>query len=318
MPAIEIILLTVVISVVGGYLGTRYFAEKRKRERIRKRLEMLFGATEMPSTPATVLKAPVRESIHILAQHLPGLPQVRTLLVQAGYEGKLTAFFYLCAILILMPLVIASVLDIDSPAVYLVSLVLSTLPLMFLFFRAAQRKTKFSEQLPDAIDLMVAVLKSGHSIPQAVKAVADEIPAPCGTEMAEVVHRMNLGQPLSNALLYSAQRYKSYELDLIRRAVGIQAEVGGSLAELLDKTNQTLRRRLKLIRQVRVLTAQSRLTAIIVGLLPFVLAATLEYTNPGYMQPLFNTLTGKVLLVAALMFQALGVVIMTKLSTMKV
>jgi tight adherence protein B len=148
--------------------------------------------------------------------------------------------------------------------------------------------------------------------------VAEEIPAPCGTEMEEVVHRMNLGQPLSNALLYSAEKYRSYELDLIRRAVGIQAEVGGSLAELLDKTNQTLRRRLKLLRQVNVLTAQSRLTGIIVGLLPFVLAATLEYTSPGYLTPLLSSVTGRLMLGAALVLQVLGVVIMTKLSTMKV
>jgi tight adherence protein B len=239
-------------------------------------------------------------------------------LVQAGYDGKLHILLYLCATLILIPLVIATVLDFDFTVALIVSIVLAIVPFVYLLFQAAQRRRKFSEQLPDAIDLMIAVLKSGHSIPQAVKAVADEVPAPCGAEMEEVVHRMNLGQPLSNALFYSCEKYKSYELDLIRRAVSIQSEVGGSLAELLDKTNSTLRRRLKLVRQVRVLTAQSRLTAIIVGLLPFLLAATLEYTNPGYLDPLFSTVTGKLLLTAALLLQALGVVIMTRLSTMKV
>ena len=136
--------------------------------------------------------------------------------------------------------------------------------------------------------------------------------------MEEVVHRMNLGQPLAQALTYSAERYKSYELDLVRRAVAIQSEVGGSLAELLDKTNQTLRRRLKLVRQVRVLTAQARLTALIVGLLPFALAAALQYVSPGYLDPLFDTSIGEALLAAVLILQALGIGVMAKLSTVKV
>jgi tight adherence protein B len=295
------------------------FAEKRKRDQIRKRLEILFATTAMESTtPDTVLKVPVRESIHSTLTHLPGLSLIRALLAQAGYDGKLHVLFYVCSILFLFPLVIATVFDLNLAIALIAAVVLTVCPFIYLLFRAADRKRKFTEQLPDAIDLMVAVLKSGHSIPQAVKAVADEVPAPCGAEMEEVVHRMNLGQPLSNALFYSAEKYRSYELDLIRRAVGIQSEVGGSLAELLDKTNQTLRRRLKLVRQVQVLTAQSRLTAIIVGLLPFLLAATLEYTNPGYLEPLFSSVTGKLLLTAAFLLQILGVVIMTKLSTMKV
>jgi tight adherence protein B len=153
---------------------------------------------------------------------------------------------------------------------------------------------------------------------QAVKSVAEESPAPCGAEFAEVLHRLNLGQSLPDALTYSVDRFRSFELDLVRRATGIQLEVGGSLGELLDKTNSTLRQRLKLKRHVRVLTSQSRLSGVIIGLMPFLIAGMFEYMRPGYLTPLVTTGLGKIFLGSAIALQVLGVYLVKKLSTFKV
>src|SRR5208283_3769961 len=114
--------------------------------------------------------------------------------------------------------------------------------------------------------------------------VSNEAPNPCGQEFDAIFHRMNLGQPLSEALAISARSFHSYELELMQKAIAIQAEVGGSLAELLEKTNATLRQRLKLSRQLKVITSQSRLSAQIVGVLPVVLAIGLNILSPGYLQ----------------------------------
>jgi tight adherence protein B len=141
---------------------------------------------------------------------------------------------------------------------------------------------------------------------------------PLGPEFMSVFQRMNLGQPLPEALSYSVEKFQSYELDLIKRAVAIQSEVGGSLAELLDKTNQSLRQRLKLVRQVRVLTTQSRLTAVIVGILPVVLALALETISPGYLSPLTESDIGRVLIGLAVLLEILGLLVMRRMASIKV
>lgn len=148
--------------------------------------------------------------------------------------------------------------------------------------------------------------------------MSEELPTPCGTEFAEVLQRMNLGQPLSEALVYTCDKFRSFELDLMRRAIAIQAEVGGSLAELLDKTNSTLRQRLKLVRQVNILTTQSRLTALVVGLLPVFMAIGMNVINPDYLRPLMDTNLGRTLLIVGIVLQLFGIFVMKKMSTVKV
>lgn len=104
----------------------------------------------------------------------------------------------------------------------------------------------------------------------------------------------------------------------MRRAIAIQAEVGGSLAELLDKTNSTLRQRLKLVRQVNILTTQSRLTALVVGLLPVFMAIGMNVINPDYLRPLMDTNLGRTLLIVGIVLQLFGIFVMKKMSTVKV
>jgi tight adherence protein B len=145
-----------------------------------------------------------------------------------------------------------------------------------------------------------------------------EIPKPCGEEFEAILHRMNLGQPLADSLVLSARNFKSYELDLLRRAVSIQSEVGGSLAELLEKTNSTLRQRLRLVRQLKVVTAPSRLSANIIGLLPVVLAVGLNFISPGYMDILLADRLGQMMLVGVVILEVVGIMVMRRMSTMKV
>ncbi|MFA7338987.1 MAG: type II secretion system F family protein [Candidatus Obscuribacterales bacterium] len=198
------------------------------------------------------------------------------------------------------------------------SLVCCSLPMIYIAVLATRKRTKFIEQLPDAIDLMVSVLRTGHSVAQAVRSVGKESAQPLGEEFSQILQRINLGQPFGEALSSTVAKYKSDELDLIRRAITIQAEVGGSLAELLEKTNLTLRQRLKLKRQVRVLTSQSRLTGIIVGLLPLMLGSALEFLSPGYLEPLFTSDLGRMLLALAVVLEVVGIVLINKMTEVKI
>jgi tight adherence protein B len=309
------------VPVVLGAAFTWLNSKRRQRELIGSRLSRLQPLKAEEQKPLILLKASESsgtEGDNASALTLPGSVALKSLLAEAGLDEHFTSFLLTITLLIVAPLLVATFLDWNILLALLCSPMLALLPIIAVKAKAESRRVKFSEQLPDAIDLMVAVLRSGHSVPQAVKSVALEVPSPCGDEFETVLHRINLGQALPEALINSSKRFRSYELDLMQRAVAIQAEVGGSLAEILEKTNFSLRQRIKLARQLRVITAQSRLSARIVGLLPIVLAVGLNALNPGYFDALLKDKMGQMLLVGAIMLELIGVYTMEKMSTMRI
>jgi len=306
------------VPVAGGVVGTRIWVKRREQGTIAARLSRLVFPSA-PAAPRTLLKKSPWITLNWqFVSAMPGFIFLKQILSESGLENQLSNFLVLELWLLSLPALIAITFDLNIFAGICLGLVLLFFPFIFLKARARTLRTKFCEQLPDAIDLMVAVLRSGHSVAQSVKSVAQELPSPCGPEFEAILHRMNLGQPLSQSLTISAQRFHSYELDLIRRAVAIQMEVGGSLAELLDKTNSTLRERLKLAKQLRILTAQSRLSAQIVALLPIVLALGLNAMSPGYLQLLIQDNLGRGLLCASIFLEVIGIFIMQRMSTMRI
>ena len=318
---VEILLALLTIPVTGGILLARFYTRTRERRLVASRLARWSSALANVRTNRPLLRKSQGEDNKIVERLFGGLLEnqaLKSMLAQAGHESGLPKLIRLSALLFALPLIAALLLSLDPTLPFAGSVLLCLLPLAVLKIRAILQRNKFHDQLPDAIDLMVAVLRSGHSIPQAVQSVAQEIPAPCGKEFELILQRMNLGQPLSESMVISAARFESDDLDLIRRAIAIQLEVGGSLAELLDKTNGTLRQRLKLARQLRVLTAQSRLTATIVGLLPVVLAIGLNFLSPGYLQLLTNDQLGRLLVLAAIFLECMGLFLMHRMSTMRV
>jgi len=251
-------------------------------------------------------------------KRLAPLQGVERWLLLVGLPERTRLFWLIVGFLLFMPLVLSLIWPVNFYFALITGAILALVLPLVLYLKANRIRMRFVEQLPNAIDLMASVLRSGHSVPQAVKTVSDELPEPCGAEFKEVLQRMNVGQPLAQALSYSAVKFRSYELDLIRRAIAIQAEIGGSLADLIDKTNQTLKGRLKLASHVKTLTAQSRLSALIVGILPLALAVVLDFINPGYLNPLIKTEFGKTLLTVAIALEVVGVIIMKRLSGVKV
>lgn len=305
--------------VGGGVLVTRVYHSKRRSGLIAQRLRELSSVELASNKPSLLVANPDR---HRLSLSFP-LPRKllfawERLLYQNNLSGKLSQLSVSTLLLMITGFILAVEFGLPIIVCLPLALALATLPTFWLIYRKGQLYERFVNQLPAAIDLMVSVLRSGHSIPQAVQSVAEEIPAPCGAEFSDVLQRIKLGQSLTGAISISCQRFESFDLDLINKAVAIQSEVGGSLGELLHKTNETIRQRIKLARQVKALTAQSRLTALIIGIMPFALAAFLQAMNPGYLIPLVATDIGKLLLSVAVVLQILGLIIMTKLSSVKV
>ncbi|MBI2811835.1 MAG: type II secretion system F family protein [Candidatus Melainabacteria bacterium] len=321
MSEVQIVISIFIFSAVAGFVIIKRLQMRKQKQLLSERLSgFIEPQVAADDIPATLLKNNRAFSDSLLSSlgSFSLAKKIENLVFQSGVQISPASLIFASGLLFLLPVSIAMLFQFDPLIAAVVGLVLSAVPLIYILSKRAALRKKFTEQLPDAIDLMISVLRSGHSIPQAIKTVSEELPAPCGTEFAQVLQRMNLGQPLSEALVYTCDKFRSFELDLMRRAIAIQAEVGGSLAELLDKTNITLRQRIKLVRQVTVLTAQSRLTALVVGLLPVFMAIGMQTINPGYLSPLVETNFGKTLLIVAIVLQVTGLFVMKKMSTVKV
>lgn len=152
----------------------------------------------------------------------------------------------------------------------------------------SSRLIAFETQLPDTLGLWVNALRAGYSVLQAMEAIARDAPEPTMTEFQRVVKEVQLGIDVPDALDHLLERIESEDLDLVITAVNIQREVGGNLAEILSVISATIRERIKLKGEIRVLTSQGRITGYLISFLPIGLALFLNAAQPGYMGQLFE------------------------------
>jgi tight adherence protein B len=186
-------------------------------------------------------------------------------------------------------------------------------PTVALRFALHRRADKMREQLPDVLTIMASSLRAGHSFLQALDTVAREIPAPANVEFQRLVAEIRLGRPAEDALEALADRVGSPDFRWAVLAVNIQREVGGNLAEILDNVSDTLRERAMMRRQIRVLTAEGRLSAWVLAILPFAIGIYMFAVNPDYVSLLFTTQIGLFMLGVAGVLMVLGILWMRKI-----
>jgi tight adherence protein B len=184
--------------------------------------------------------------------------------------------------------------------------------------RISGRLNAFNKQLPDTIVLLSNSLRAGSSFLQSIELVSREATAPMGPEMGRVVREVNLGLGMEEALANMVRRIKSDDLDLMVTAIGVQQQVGGNLAEILDTIAFTIRERVRIKGEIRTLTAQGRYSGYLVAFLPIAIAVTLNFINPEFMQPLFTELLGQILLVTGGIMMAIGFFAIRTITDIKV
>ena len=192
------------------------------------------------------------------------------------------------------------------------------LPRMWVGRRIGSRLNSFNKQLPDTITLLSNSLRAGSSFLQSIELVSRESPAPMGPEMGRVVREVNLGLSMEEALSNLVRRIKSDDLDLMVTAIGVQQQVGGNLAEILDTIAFTIRERVRIKGEIRTLTAQGRYSGYLVAFLPIAIMITLNLINPEFMQPLFTELIGQILLVVGGIMMAIGFFAIRKITDIRV
>jgi tight adherence protein B len=186
-------------------------------------------------------------------------------------------------------------------------------PALFLSSAKARRQAKFMKQLPDTLQLLAGTLKAGYGVLQAIDTVVKEVEDPTATEFQRALTEARLGLPLEDSLGDMAERIDSDDFRWVVVAMNIQRQVGGNLAELLETVAATLRGREQVRRQISALSAEGRLSAIILIALPFVLLGFLLVTNPGYLSPLFSNVIGLIMLATVFVLMVIGVIWIRKM-----
>jgi tight adherence protein B len=309
--------LAVVLALEGGY---NLWASGRSPEarRISARLEALEGEMSTATSIERSL-APTR------------MLRLNALLASTGLGQRMHRFISASAIavspaeLLLMSLALGA-LGLVLPGLFgkppifgaALGLVLAVLP----WWRVAGRRNKRIElierQFPEALDLMGRAMRAGHSFPSAVKMVADEMAEPLGHDFRILFDEMNYGVPANEALVHLAERVPVSDVSYFVVAVMIQRESGGNLAELLDKISVIVRDRLKLLGEVRTLSAEGRLSAIILTALPFGVGLVVNLLNPEFMAVLWHDPLGLRMVGVAVFMMVLGILWMRSIIRIRV
>lgn len=184
--------------------------------------------------------------------------------------------------------------------------------------QAARQRRKFSEQLPDNLQVIASAMRAGQTFVGSLKAVLDDAPEPSRRELRRAVLDEQVGIPLADALSQVTERMKSEDFQHVAIVAALQRETGGNTAEVIDLVAETVRERIEIRRMVRGLTAQGRLSGGILSLLPVALLIFISLINPHYVHPLFHSTTGLVALGGALTLVILGGLVIRKIVEIKV
>lgn len=209
-------------------------------------------------------------------------------------------------------------LTMDLKTGLVASIAASMLPFLLVRMARTRRLAAFNAQIGDALAIMANSLRSGFSFLQSMDMVRRELPDPIRKEFSRAFREINLGTPVEEALQNLVSRVNSEDMELVVTAVLIQRQVGGNLAEILDNIGNTIRERIRIKGEIKTITAQGRISGLIIGLLPIILAAVMFILNPEYIMTLFTSEIGKLLLLAAIFGELLGILLIKKIVNIEV
>jgi len=310
---LALVLATVFIGamllIVAGYVVVN-----RRRLVAGDALRTRLSSTAPAGTTASILREEKTSDIGMLDRLLAGksiTTSISDQLDRAGSRQSVGEF-------VLLSLVAAGIGFLIGHRMGLLAAVLIAgaagyLPFLNLKRKASARLKLFQAQLPESIDMLVNAMKSGYSLQAAIKFAGDEMPDPLGPEFARVYDEQRLGMEMRNALLKLQERVDTLDCRMFVTALLLQRETGGNLAEVLTNLATLMRERVGLRGQIDTLTAEPKLSAIVLALMPVILFIIVGFLNPDYMSPLWTTPGGRLLSLYALTSVLLGYFVLRKI-----
>jgi tight adherence protein B len=318
--AIVLLFVAVVLATEAAYIwwNSRHGPVA---QRVESRIRTMAEGGRIASERLSILKQRLPGDSSSLAKALMLLPSARTLerfMQQAGMKCSVMRLAGLCALM--PPLVLLGSLFSPAPlpVVAPFALLAALLPVVYVRRRRAKRLLQLERQLPEVCDMLARALRSGHAFSLAIDMVGQEFAEPMAGEFRVTFDEINYGVPLNVALVNLATRVPIRDLRYFVIAVLIQRETGGNLAEVLDGITSLIRERFKLFDKVRVLSAEGRLSAWVLALLPFIVGTLMLFVNESFMEVLWTDPVGVKMIAGGLTSMAVGVLWMSRIVALRV
>src|ERR1700690_3232127 len=321
MPLV-IALLVFVVVTMAIFAGVSLFDQRKAQARIlRDRLSAVQKTADQTVPDAALLRDELLSRIPAFDTFLRRSERVSLLqkvLAQGSLDVRAGNFLMLCVASALVLAVIAFIAG-GSLLFGWVGLVLGFfLPYAYATHMRRKRFQKFEEKFPEAIDTLARAVRAGHAFTTALEMIANEVSEPVAGEFRQLYEEQKFGLPVRDALLNLADRLPLVDVKFFVTAVMLQRETGGNLAEILDNLSYVIRERFKILRQVRVHTAQGRLTMVLLMALPPTIVLIMSILNRGFIQPLFTDPIGHALIVGGITLQTLGYFVIRRIIRIQV
>src|SRR5579863_5248106 len=307
------LLVAVILIFIWMSVGT-----DKNQELVRRRMESVQKAEKRGevSLSLKLVRDEMMSSVpalHRLMMRWSWASKLREILVRAGMEIKPAKLVLISAALTLSGYLICGYFYPRLPVQIFLAAALGVAPFLFVLWKRRRRIRQFEERFPEALDLLGRAVRAGHAFTTGLEMIAKESPEPIASEFRTTFEEQNFGLPLRDALLNMTERIPSIDVRFFVTALLIQKETGGNLAEILDGLARVIRDRFRIYREVRVRTAQGRLTAGILIALPIFMMLVLMVMNPNYMGVLFYDPKGMLALTVAGIMQMIGSLVIWKI-----
>jgi tight adherence protein B len=314
---IFLVLFAVLMTAVG--LGSR-FVEMRDKKQMASMLNP--GTPETEEAQTSILVAQVdRDPLDAFLAGSDLKGRLQTVLAQAGLQwtpGQLVLAMAVGAVAGAMLGYLLQPLGFLMASVVAFAFVLGGAPYFFVRFKRSARLRELEEQLPEALDFLARSMRAGHAFSISLEMIGTEMPDPLGQEFRALFAEHNLGAPLETAMANFGKRVPLLDVRLFISSVALQRQTGGNLSEVLTRLAFLIRERFRLRGQVKAASAHGRLTSMVLTLLPIVMIFALNFVAPDYLPQMVKDTDGKYMIVAAVIFQILGYLVMRKITNIKV
>lgn len=319
--AIAFLIFVVVAGVAFGVLWLMNQRSAQARLIKERLLNERKGPERAPEDELALLRDEQLSEIPAIDSLLRRSARVSDLqktLAQGGLEIRAGNFLGICGLLAVAATAIAYFLSHRVEVAAFAFLVGAVLPYFYASLRRNKRFEKFEELFPEAIDTLARAVRAGHAFTTALEMITSEVAEPVAGEFRQLFEEQKFGMPVRDALMNLTERMPLVDVKFFVTAVMLQRETGGNLAEILDNLSYVIRERFKIQRQVRVYTAQGRLTMALLMGMPPIIVVVMFLINPGFIQPLFADPIGHALLVAGIALQTVGYFVIRKIIRIRV
>jgi len=320
LAALTLLIFTVTLGLAMSLLYVLVetpLARRKMMTRLAAVQEVAARNEEIPDVLRKELLSDV-PALHRILAKVPGIARLRLFLEQGAIQMQVGNFVLISIAISLFVLFVVLVVGLPLYEALPAAIGAGAIPTVIASAIRQRRFNKFEEQFPEAMDFLGRAVRAGHAFTTGFELIANELPPPVGEEFRITFQQQKLGLPFRDALQNLAVRVPLPDVRIFISSLQIQRDSGGNLGEILDTMSMVVRERFKLRRQIKIYTAEGRLSSYVLTALPFAALGALYFLQPAYIMPMFTEPRGQRMLILAAILQAVGYVVIGRIIKIKV